>query len=283
MKKPVIRSLGAVLIAAAAIGICATPVHAAAKKKVNVVVSIYHGKKMSKKTLYETCKYQKNGLLKSGQRMNGIMQMEYTYDKKNRITQFRRAMNEWATFDYTYDRKGRIKKVNGYYTHRSDNTYAYDGLDSVYTYNTKNQIIKEKVTGFFWDNELDRSVKKTYTNKFSYDKKGRLSRLEVPAWSEGHVETLKYDKNGYPVKFTWKESGGYHGTETYVNTYAKNGTLTCSVGTMKDGDDTITTKIWYKYKTIKVDAALAPLVKAQQRQFFVSKDFAVPVNDYNGM
>lgn len=147
-------------------------------------------------------------------------------------------------------KNGRIYKV----------TYKWTGLPPItdtYTYK-KGRVVK-----------VTRKNAGNYLIKYSYDKKGRLSKViqhfQITKYkSEVYSDTFVYDSKGYIVKDKQKY-GRTATTVKYKNTY-KNGILVktqmTSFGGMEPLDIT--------YKTISVPKKYAAKVKAQQKKIFVS-------------
>lgn len=184
-----------------------------------------------------------------------------------------------------YDSNGFLKKrVNAFNGLKSSNTWSYDkngnlssakwtqgGMAEKYTFKTNGSglITKEIVGSEAYTYNVSSGQVKSCTvkrgdlaSRVTYSHKG--GRVSAEKSSEGWKRSFSYDAKGNlkKVKGTRKIDGNSVAyNQSFSNRYDSKGRLTKSVVT-NDGGSTITKT--YSYEAIKVSAASAAKVKAQQ-------------------
>ena len=148
-------------------------------------------------------------------------------------------------------KSGRISKV----------TYKWNGLNlkitDTYKYNKKGRIVQAK-----------RKNAGNYLVKYSYDKKGRLSKVTesfriTKTKVEKYTTSLKYDSKGYVVQEKHKD-GAHKFTNKFKNTYANGALVKRELKGIPESAEEIT------YKTISVPSKYVKKVKAQQAALFTA-------------
>ena len=227
-------------------------------------------------------KYRKDGRLAQTKSSGGSGSVEtYTYNKNGQMTGIQ---DLWRSFQNQYDKKGRLKETKVY-----SKATVYGATAKVFTFNKqnmedvisykfdkKNRMTSRSIKGsngelieasYYTYNNKNQPIKEYYSDK---DTKGKVLTGEYEYDSKGSITKQTYDNKDLLI--------------SSKNTYNSNNLLTKRVETQSDSAGTMifdeSSVITYKYKKIAVDKAALAMIQAQQRTLINDEQNGSIVNHF---